>query len=99
MPLLKLPKPVLRYANNNLTIIDTVLESTTRFIAIKRRTKTRKRAKIENIVMMLRSVINAVPKVCIMLNAPEARLTEILEVIALPTVSHRARRLGGYYRR
>lgn len=76
---------------NNLTIIDTVLETTTRFIANKAAYQDpQKRAKIESIVMMLQSVINAVPKVCIMLNAPEARLTEILEVLPceMPTVSH-----------
>ena len=76
---------------NNLTIIDTVLETTTRFIANKTAYQDpQKRAKIESIVMMLQSVINAVPKVCIMLNAPEARLTEILEVLPceMPTVSH-----------
>ena len=76
---------------NNLTIIDTVLETTTRFIANKAAYQDpQKRAKIESIVMMLQSVINAVPKVCIMLNAPEARLTEILEVLPceMPTVSY-----------
>lgn len=79
---------------NNLTIIDTVLETTTRFIANKAAYQDPlKRAKIESIIMMLQSVINAVPKVCIMLNAPEGKLAQILDVLPceMPTVSHLAK--------
>lgn len=78
---------------NNLKIIDTVLETTTRFIANKEAYEDPwKRQKIESIIMMLQSVINAVPKVCIMLNAPENRLEAILAVLPceMPTVSHLA---------
>jgi len=79
---------------NNLKIIDTVLETTTRFIANKKAYEdTEKRAKINRVTMMLRSVIDAVPKVCLMLNAPENNLTSILEVLPSenPTISHLAK--------
>jgi len=79
---------------NNLKIIDTVLETTTRFIANKKAYEDpEKRAKIERIVMMLQSVINAVPKSCLMLNAPQAQLEAILAILPSdnPTISHLAK--------
>ena len=79
---------------NNLVILDTVLETTTRFIANKEAYKdAKKRKKMENIIMMLRSVINAIPKVCIMMNAPKNKLNQILAVLPSqnPTVSHLAK--------
>ena len=79
---------------NNLEIIDTVLETTTRFIANKKAYEDPvKREKMENIIMMLQSVINAIPKVCIMMNVPSNKLKEILAVLPLenPTVSHLAK--------
>jgi len=79
---------------NDLKIIDTVLETTTRFIANKKAYEDpEKRAKIDRIIMMLKSVIDAVPKVCLMLNAPEAELEAILEILPNdnPTVSHLAK--------
>lgn len=79
---------------NDLKIIDTVLETTTRFIANKKAYEDpKKRVKIDRIIMMLKSVIDAVPKVCLMLNAPEAELEAILKVLPNdnPTVSHLAK--------
>jgi len=79
---------------NNLKIIDTVLETTTRFIANKKAYEDpEKRAKIDRIIMMLKSVIDAVPKVCLMLNAPEAELDAILKILPNdnPTVSNLAK--------
>jgi len=79
---------------NNLKIIDTVLETTTRFIANREAyADPEKRAKIERIVMMLNSVIDAVPKVCLMLNAPQNELDNIMEILPSenPTVSHLAK--------
>lgn len=79
---------------NNLEIIDTVLETTTRFIANKEAFKDpAKRKKMENIIMMLQSVINAIPKVCIMMNVPSDKLEEVLAVLPSenPTVSHLAK--------
>jgi ATP phosphoribosyltransferase len=75
---------------NNLKIIDTVLETTTRFIANKKAySDPEKRAKIDRIVMMLKSVIDAVPKSCLMLNAPKDKLELILEILPSdnPTIS------------
>ena len=79
---------------NDLKIIDTVLETTTRFIANKKAYEDpEKRVKIDRIVMMLKSVIDAVPKVCLMLNAPQAELEAILKILPNdnPTVSHLAK--------
>ena len=79
---------------NNLVILDTVLETTTRFIANKKAYENpKKREKMENIIMMLQSVINAIPKVCIMMNAPKDKLDKILAVLPSqnPTVSHLAK--------
>ncbi len=79
---------------NNLKIIDTVLETTTRFIANKESYQDpEKRQKIDRIVMMLKSVIDAVPKVCLMLNVPKSKLDKILEIIPSenPTISHLAK--------
>ena len=78
---------------NNLKVLDTVLETTTRFIANREAYKDPdKRKKIENIIMMLQSVINAVPKECIMMNVPKTSLDAILAILPceMPTVSHLA---------
>jgi len=80
---------------NNLRIIDTVLETTTRFIANKSAYEDpEKRAKIDRVCMMLHSVIDAVPMSCLMLNAPENELESILAVLPgdSPTVSHLAKK-------
>jgi ATP phosphoribosyltransferase len=79
---------------NNLKIIDTVLETTTRFIANKAAWEDpEKRAKIKRITMMLGSVIDAVPMSYLTLNAPEGELEAILKILPSdnPTVSHLAR--------
>lgn len=79
---------------NNLKIIDVVLETSTRFIANKNAYQDpKKRKKMENILMMLKSVIDAVPKICIMMNAPSDKLDQILEIIPSqnPTISHLAK--------
>ena len=75
---------------NDLKIIDTVLETTTRFIANREAYENpEKRAKIDRIVMMLQSVIDAVPKTCLMLNAPKSQLDAILDILPSenPTIS------------
>lgn len=79
---------------NSLKIIDVVLETTTRFIANKEAYEDpKKRKKMQNIIMMLQSVLNAVPKICIMMNAKEADLSKILEILPSenPTISHLAK--------
>ena len=76
---------------NNLEIIDTLCESTTRFIANNDAMKdTFKKAKIEKLALLLNAVLEAEGKVGIMLNVPEDKLSSILEKIPAlerPTVS------------
>ena len=79
---------------NNLVIIDTVLETTTRFIANKEAYKDPfKRKKMENIIMMLKSVIDAIPKTCVLMNAPKDKLDDILDILpsSNPTISDLAK--------
>ncbi len=79
---------------NNLKILDTVLETTTRFIANKEAYKDPiKRKKMENIIMMLKSVIDAIPKACIMMNVPKDSLDLVLDILPSqnPTVSNLAK--------
>jgi ATP phosphoribosyltransferase len=77
---------------NNLRVIDTVLESTTRFIAGRTAWEDAgKRRKIEDIVMLLTGAITALDKVGLMLNVEEKNLERVLAVLPAlhtPTVSH-----------
>ena len=79
---------------NDLRAIDTVLESTPRFIANRAAYADEwKRRKMDRLLMMLKGAIRAVGRVGLMLNAPEAKLGEILKVLPaldMPTVSHLA---------
>ena len=76
---------------NNLKIIDTLLTSTTRFIANKKTwADPVKREKIENIALLLQGAINAREKVGLKLNAPKDKLDAILKLLPAeksPTVS------------
>jgi ATP phosphoribosyltransferase len=76
---------------NNLRIVDTVLESTTRFIANTSAWEDEwKRKKIENIALMLQGAIAAEGRVGLMMNVPVDCLSEVLEVLPAlknPTVS------------
>lgn len=75
---------------NNLRIVDTVLESTTRFIANKLAWKDDwKRAKIETLALLLRGALAAETKVLLKLNVEAARLeavTQLLPALHAPTV-------------
>jgi ATP phosphoribosyltransferase len=77
---------------NNLRVIDTVLESTPRFIANKDAYADEwKRKKIERILLLLLGAIRAVDRVGLMMNVPEAALDEVLAVLpalGTPTISH-----------
>lgn len=79
---------------NNLRIVDTLLQSTTRFIASKTAwADPQKREKMENIAMLLRGAIEARAKVGLKMNAPKARLDEIVSFLPAeksPTVSQLA---------
>lgn len=67
---------------NNLKIIDTVLSSTTRFIANRKSWEDpEKREKIESIALMLGGAIAAEGKVGLKLNAPRTSLDSILRIL------------------
>jgi len=79
---------------NNLRIIDTLLRSTTRFVANKAAWDIPwKREKMENIAMLLKGAIDAKAKVGLKMNVPEDRLTEVISFLPAeksPTVSRLA---------
>ncbi len=81
---------------NNLRIIDTLLKSTTRFIASKSAwADPVKREKMENIAMLLKGAIDARAKVGLKMNCPAAKLGEIVSFLPAeksPTVSQLADR-------
>ena len=76
---------------NNLRVIDTVLESTPRFIANRAAAADSwKRGKMERLLLMLRGAIQAVDRVGLMMNVPKKRLEEVLGVLpalGTPTIS------------
>jgi ATP phosphoribosyltransferase len=74
---------------HGLKIIDTILESTARLVTNKKSLREKK-AKIEDIVTAISSVIKARGKKLVMMNVPEDRLEEVKLVMpgmAGPTVS------------
>ena len=76
---------------NNLRIVDTILESTTRLIANEASwSDPWKRRKIENIALMLRGAMAAAGKVGLMMNVPKANLERVLKILPAlqtPTIS------------
>jgi len=76
---------------NNLRIIDTLLRSTTRFIANKAAWEIPwKREKMENMAMLLKGAIEARAKVGLKMNVPEDKLTEVISFLPAeksPTIS------------
>lgn len=76
---------------NNLRIIDTLLTSTTRFIANNDAWEDDfKRKKIENLSILLNAAIDAKTRVGLKLNAPADKLAKIIELLPAeksPTVS------------
>ncbi len=79
---------------NDLRIIDTVITSTTRFIANKEAwADDFKRKKIENITMLLLAAIEAESKVGLKMNIPKGNLQSVLDLLPAeksPTVSELA---------
>lgn len=77
---------------NNLKIIDTVLESTTRFIMNKESFKDKwKREKVEGISTLMQGALNAESLVGLKLNAPLSKKDKILTVLPSmknPTISN-----------
>ena len=76
---------------NNLRIVETILESTTRLIANKQAWNDPwKRQKIEQIAMLLRGALAAETKVLLKLNVQKAKLSEVtalLPALHAPTVN------------
>jgi ATP phosphoribosyltransferase len=76
---------------NNLRIIDTVLESTPRFIANHDSVKDAwKKKKMDRLLLMLKGAIAAVDKVGLMMNVPRGRLETVLAILPAlgnPTIS------------
>ena len=78
-------------AANNLRIIDTILTSTTRLIANKQAMKDSwKRAKIENITMLLQAALAGREKVGLKMNVPRSILDTVVALLPAeksPTIS------------
>ncbi len=76
---------------NNLRIVDTILTSTTRLIANKKSWKSAaKRAKLEQLKMLLTGALEAQKRVLLKLNAPAKKLDKItaaLPALHAPTVN------------
>jgi ATP phosphoribosyltransferase len=76
---------------NNLRIVDTVITSTTRFIANKQAWQNKfKKEKIENIAILLNAAINASNMVGLKMNIEKTNLDKILKVLPAeksPTIS------------
>ncbi|MAE94115.1 MAG: ATP phosphoribosyltransferase [Deltaproteobacteria bacterium] len=76
---------------NNLRVLDTVLESTPRFIANKEAYgEAWKKRKLDRMLLMLMGAIAAAGRVGLMMNVPRARLDEVLGVLpalGTPTIS------------
>ena len=77
---------------NNLRIVETVMESTTRFIANQQAwADPWKRAKMEQIAMLLQGVLAASGRVLLKLNVNQAQLERVLQqlpALHAPTVNH-----------
>jgi ATP phosphoribosyltransferase len=76
---------------NNLRVVDTILSSTTRFIANKEAwAEPWKREKMENLAMLLKGAIEAKAKVGLKMNVPRNKLAEVVGFLPAeksPTVS------------
>jgi ATP phosphoribosyltransferase len=76
---------------NNLRIVETILVSSTRFIANKKAWKDRwKKQKMENIVLLLRGALAAEEKVGLKMNVPERTIKRVMSLLSSlhsPTMS------------
>ena len=79
---------------NQLRVIDTVLESTPRFIANREaHADDWKRRKMERLLLVLRGSIQAIDRVGLMMNVPKRRLDAVirfLPALGTPTISNLA---------
>lgn len=76
---------------NNLRIVETIIESTTRFVANKKAWQDKwKRRKMENLSMLLRGALAAEEKVGLKMNVPRASYKKVLSLLSAmhsPTIS------------
>jgi len=76
---------------NNLRIVETILESSTRFIANKKTWRDAwKRRKMENIVLLLKGALAAEEKVGLKMNVPKSSLKRVMSLLSAmhsPTLS------------
>ena len=76
---------------NNLRIVETILESSTRFISNKTAWKDKwKRQKMENIVLLLKGALAAEEKVGLKMNVPDTCLKRVISLLSSlhsPTIS------------
>jgi len=76
---------------NNLRIIETIVESTTRFIASKKAWQNKwKRKKMQNIAMLLNGALSAEEKVGLKMNVQEKSFSKVLGILTAmhsPTIS------------
>ena len=76
---------------NNLRVIETILESSTRFIANKKAWKNSwKKLKMQNIVLLLKGALAAEEKVGLKMNVPQKSLKRVMSLLSSlhsPTVS------------
>jgi ATP phosphoribosyltransferase len=76
---------------NSLRIIETILQSSTRFIANKKAWHDKwKRRKMENIVMLLRGALSAEEKVGLKMNVPVKSIKQVMSLLSAmhsPTIS------------
>ncbi|MCE5312056.1 MAG: ATP phosphoribosyltransferase [Nitrospiraceae bacterium] len=84
---------------NNLRIVETLTESTTRFIANKKAWQDKfKRQKMENLAMLLKGALAAEEKVGLKMNVPEKSFKKVMSLLSAmhsPTVSQLSDR--GWY--
>ena len=76
---------------NNLRIVDTILESTTRLIANGKAYRDKwKRKKIDNLALLLKGALRAEEKVGLKMNVPQGKLKKIISILPAmrtPTIS------------
>ena len=77
---------------NRLRVVDTICESTTRFIANRQAWEDSwKREKAENLLILLKGALEAEAKVGLKMNVPRARLDEVIRTLPAlhtPTISN-----------
>jgi ATP phosphoribosyltransferase len=76
---------------NNLRIVETILESSTRFISNKKAWKDKwKKQKMENIVLLLKGALAAEEKVGLKMNVPDKSMKRVMTLLSSmhsPTIS------------